>query len=99
MKSMVENFYCSVGESCNHYNRCKSRAVKHRPCGRSNPKLGDIPTWVKADTTRATTGKELFINRLVDLIAKEIRRRKVGRLAVTSDVIRVAQDMMFGESK
>lgn len=37
----MSKFYCICGSSCNHYKKCKSKSEVMRPCGRSNPNMGD----------------------------------------------------------
>lgn len=36
-------FVCVCGTSCDRYAKCKRTPQVMRPCGRSNPKLGDTP--------------------------------------------------------
>lgn len=37
----MTKFSCVCGTSCAHFKRCKRTQQVMRPCGRSNPKLGD----------------------------------------------------------
>ena len=38
---VTPKFSCVVGRSCEHYRSCQKTRKIMRPCGRSNPKLGD----------------------------------------------------------
>lgn len=37
----MKKFKCECGDSCDHYTKCKKTIMVTRPCGRSNPELGD----------------------------------------------------------
>lgn len=43
----MKRFKCVCGDSCRDFSKCKKTRMKIRPCGRSNPALGDLPTKVK----------------------------------------------------
>jgi hypothetical protein len=49
MKAATKNvkFYCQSGDSCSQFNDCKRTRQVTRPCGRSNPRFGDLPVKAK----------------------------------------------------
>ena len=56
----MKRFKCVCGDSCRDFSKCKKTRMVMRPCGRSNPALGDFPAKV---TTIALTKEQRRVMR------------------------------------